>query len=111
GHIFMIDSGTTGMPSKLTAIRAADGVTVNVPDSTRLFHPPRRLRIAGHTVLALDDDPKGGKVLRLHDILTGDDLWRQEFPAGSKAAQTHEADLAAVVEPDASVSIFDLAAR
>jgi outer membrane protein assembly factor BamB len=110
-HVFIVESTDAGLPSKAMAIRAADGVTVNVPDFANLFHPARRLKVMGRNILAFDDDPKGGKVLRLYDPLAGKDEWRESFPAGSKAARSVDANLTAVVEPDGTLTVFDLATR
>jgi outer membrane protein assembly factor BamB len=110
-HVFVVESTDSGLPSKAKAIRAADGVTVDVPDFSNLFHPSRRLKVIGRNVLAFDEDPKGGKVLRLYDPLAGKDVWHESFPAGSKAARAVDANIAGVVQPDGTVSIFDLSSR
>jgi outer membrane protein assembly factor BamB/tetratricopeptide (TPR) repeat protein len=109
-HVFIVEANESGSPSKAMAIRAADGVTVNVPEFANLFHPSRRLKIIGRHILAFDED-SNGKALRLYDPLTGKDVWRETFPAGSKPARSVDANLAAVVEPDGTVTVFDLIAR
>ena len=110
-HVFIVESSDSGLPSKAKAIRAADGVTVDVPDFSELFHPSRRVKVIGRHVLAFDDDPKGGKVLRLYDPLAGKDVWRESFPAGSKVARPLDGDIAGVVQPDGTLSIFDIPTR
>ncbi len=110
-HVFVVEVSDSGTPSKTKAIRAADGVAVDVPDFSNLYNRSRRVKIIGRDILAFDDDAKGGKVLRLYDPLRGKDVWSEAFPAGSKVARPINVDAVGVIQPDGTVSIFDLATR
>jgi outer membrane protein assembly factor BamB/tetratricopeptide (TPR) repeat protein len=110
-YVFVVDRGESGAASNVRAVRASDGVTVKVPDFTHLFHPSRRLRTVGRNLLLFDDDPKGGKALRLYDVPTGKDVWRETFAIGSMPVRSHDPSLAGVVEPNGTVTIVDVNAQ
>jgi outer membrane protein assembly factor BamB/tetratricopeptide (TPR) repeat protein len=109
-YIFAVDSNDEGNPTSTIAIRAADGVSVRVPDFSRLFHPPRRVSTLGRNLIVFDEE-QGEKVLRCYDALTGKDVWRRTFPAGSSLVRSADHHLAGVVRPDGSLAVYDLAAN
>jgi outer membrane protein assembly factor BamB len=96
-------------PSGTKAIRASDGVSVKVPDFAAVYG--KRLRVLGATLLVSETDGKGAPTLRLYDVKTGKDLWKETFAANSRVLQSEEPNLTGVVEPDGKVRVFDLNKR
>jgi outer membrane protein assembly factor BamB len=104
-YIFVVESGVDGAPTRTQVVRASDGVSVKVPDFSHLYDAKRRVAIVGRNLLVFDDDPKGGKALRLYDVLAGKEIWRQAFPEGSKVARAHDPGIAGVVQPDGTLTV------
>ncbi|HLW65198.1 MAG TPA: PQQ-binding-like beta-propeller repeat protein, partial [Gemmataceae bacterium] len=109
-HVFIAEMGDDGRPGATKAVRAADGVTVPVPDFSKQFDPAHRLRIIGRNLLVFDDQD-GKKVLRLYDVLTGKDVWKQEFAANSIALHSEDPSLAGALEPNGDVTVINLNTR
>jgi outer membrane protein assembly factor BamB len=109
-HVFIVETGADGTPSRTQVVRAADGVSVKVQDFGGLFHPNKRLHVQGRYLLSFDEDSKG-KVLRLYDILNGKDAWRQQFPANSIAIRTGDPRIAGAVDPQGNVTLVDVFAQ
>ena len=103
----MVESGDNGLPSRVTAVRASDGVKVEITDCHDLLQPARKLRTIGRHILVLDDDNTGGKALRLYDPITGKDVWRQAFANGAVGLRSIDTDLVGVIEPDGTVTVVD----
>ncbi len=95
-------------PAVTKAMRTSDGVSLKVPDFTAQYK--KRLRVLGGKLLLSEGEAKGAVTLRLYDVRTGKDLWRQTFPAGSRVLQSEEPNLAGAVAPDGRVRVFDLGA-
>lgn len=108
--IYLVDVNADGLPSSAArAIRAQDGVFVNVPDFIEAYQ--RRLRVVGRTILVKDETPQGDLALRLYDVHTGKDLWKKTYPAGSVLLKSDDLDLAGALEPDGTVGVFDVRLR
>jgi hypothetical protein len=90
-------------------VRALDGVSVNVPRFTDLYQ--KRVRILGRNLLVKDSDPEGRVLLRLYDVHTGQDLWKQTYPANSTVLKTEDTLLTGVVDPNGTVTVIDLHER
>src|SRR5205085_685114 len=71
----------------------------------------KRLRVLGATLLVSETDAKGAPTLRLYDIRSGKDLWKEKFAANSRVLQSEDPKLTGVVEPDGRVRVFDLRTR
>jgi len=52
-------------------------------------------------------DSKAGKVLRLYDPLTGQDVWKKTYEAGSVLLQTYDLGLTGQVRPDGRFEVLD----
>jgi outer membrane protein assembly factor BamB len=106
-NVYVVDvNGET--PTATRAFRAYDGVSVKVPDFSEPYK--KRLRFIGNRILLSDSDAKSGLTMRLYDVPTGKDLWKQEFPANSTVLQSEDHNLAGVIEPDGKLKVYDLRA-
>src|SRR5262249_3359191 len=73
-YVYIVELDNNGSATSATkAVRAADGVTVTVPDFAQAFQ--RKQAQLGRTLL-VKDDLEQGIALRLYDVLTGKDLWK-----------------------------------
>ena len=100
--LYVVDMSPENNPTATRALRAYDGVTVKVPDFTADYN--KRIRIMGGQILAADTENNGGITLRMHDVQTGKDTWKQSLPAGSLVVRTDEdPKLASALEPDGTL--------
>jgi hypothetical protein len=105
-NIYVVETGSDGGASATRAIRAYDGVSVKVPDFAAAYQ--KRVRMIGRTILLSDTDAKNAVTLRLYDVLTGKDLFKETFAANSQVLRTEDSHFAGMVEPDGKVRVFDL---
>jgi outer membrane protein assembly factor BamB len=108
-HVYVVDVAADGTAAATRAVRALDGVSVEVPRFAELYQ--KRLRILGRRLLVRDTDAENRLVLRLYDVHTGEDVWKKVCPANSVVLRTEEPDLTGVAEPDGSITIVDLRTR
>jgi hypothetical protein len=108
-HLFVVELNENNQPAASRAVRAADGVTVRVPDFTGPYQ--RHTLRVGHTLLVPDTDRQGGLTLRLYDVLTGKDVWQKTFAAHALQMHCTDPNLAGVVEPNGKVTAIDLRTR
>src|SRR5262249_22962182 len=107
--IYLVETNNDGAVTTANrAVRAADGVTVPVPEFTKAYQ--HKIAHLGRTLLVKDESDKGVR-LRLYDILAGKDLWTKEFPANSVTLKSELPELAGVVDPEGNVTAFDLRSR
>ncbi|HEY8504127.1 MAG TPA: PQQ-binding-like beta-propeller repeat protein, partial [Gemmataceae bacterium] len=107
-YIFLVESNPDGSPCPTRAVRARDGVSVEVPDASALFaNPRRRLAVVGRRLL-LADDPPGKKVLRLYDLLTGKDVWRKELDGRTVLVRSDDPGLVGFVTPAGEVTLLNV---
>jgi len=90
------------------AVRAADGVTVKVPDFAEAYG--RKIAQEGRLLLVRDEANDGVK-LRVYDVFSGKDLWTKNCPADTLALKSETPELGGVVDPKGNVTIYDLRAR
>jgi outer membrane protein assembly factor BamB len=107
-HLYVVEMRPDGTPSGCRALRAADGVAVDVPDFAALYQ--RRQRLVGRNLLLWETAADGGMVLRLYDVHTGKDLVNRKFSRGAMLMHSQDPALAGVVEPSAGgkVTAVDL---
>jgi outer membrane protein assembly factor BamB len=111
-YIYLVEVRPDGAVANGRALRARDGAAVDVPDFAGAYQ--RRLRTMGRHILVSENDPRGAQVvLRLYDVPTGKDIWKQTFKAGAVVLHSEEADLVGAVEPanGGKVTIYDLRTR
>jgi outer membrane protein assembly factor BamB len=95
-HVYLVEVRADGSTGSGKALRARDGVSVDVPEFGPLYQ--RRLRILGRHLLLRETAAKGDVVLRLYDVHTGKDLWKNTFKSGAIVLRSEDPDLVAVVE-------------
>jgi outer membrane protein assembly factor BamB/tetratricopeptide (TPR) repeat protein len=108
-YVFVVELDNQNNPSSSRVFRAADGISVKSPDFAALF--AKRLQVLGRYLLLSETTPVNGVVVRLHDIVTGQDVWKEKYPARSIVARSEDAGLTGVVEPSGKVHVIDLRAR
>jgi outer membrane protein assembly factor BamB len=108
-HVYVVEYDAANNVTGAKALRAHDGVAVTVPDFATLYR--NKLRVIGRNLLVSEVDAKGNVVLRLYDVQTGADLWKQTFPPKSIVLRSEDPDLAGVADPDGKVTVVDLNTR
>lgn len=104
-HIYVVTASSTGITGPTQVLRASDGSQVEARDFTYLYR--NRVRVLGRNLLVAD--PANGQLtLRLHDVLTGKDLWKKSFDAKAAVLQTENEYLTGVVEPNGKITVVDL---
>jgi outer membrane protein assembly factor BamB/tetratricopeptide (TPR) repeat protein len=109
-YVFVVElEQQNNNPHATRVFRAADGISVKVADFSALF--AKRLQVLGRNLLLSEPEANNRIVLRLHDVLTGQDMWKQTYPSRSLIARSEDPSLTAVIEPDGKVHVIDLKAR
>lgn len=108
-YVFVVELDNQGKPSASRVFRAADGMSVKAPDFAALFE--KRLQVFGRYLLLSESAATNGVTVRLYDMATGEDVWKQNYPARSIVANSEDAALTGIVEPDGKVHVIDLRER
>jgi outer membrane protein assembly factor BamB/tetratricopeptide (TPR) repeat protein len=106
-HIFVFESNAEGAVTSARAIRAADGVEVQIQDSAQVFSNLKKAKTAGRRVLVLDEK-NGKKSMRLYDILTAKDDWKRDIDGGATMLHCEDPNLAGFVSDKGEVVIFSV---
>jgi outer membrane protein assembly factor BamB len=106
-HIYVVGQADNGTASGTRVFRAYDGVSVKTRDFTDVFQ--HRVRVQGRHILTAQPDPKNQLVVRLYDVVKGQDVWKQTFPAGTVQLTSEDPRLAGVAEPNGTVRVTDIA--
>ncbi len=104
-HLLVVETGSDNKASRARLIRVQDGSAVSVPDFAPLYD--QRWHLHGSKILLSEPGPAGAVTLRWYDVLTGKDLWRQSFAAGSVPLLSEDASLAGMVEPEGKVRVYN----
>jgi outer membrane protein assembly factor BamB len=106
-HIYWVETRADHTVSTGHAVRAQDGVSVEVPDFSRLYQ--RRRGLLGRHLM-IGERRSDDLTLRCYDVQTGKDVWKKSFSPGSLALQSAEPELAGVVEAKngGRVTVVDL---
>jgi outer membrane protein assembly factor BamB len=105
-NIYVVDVDPRGDATASRAFRAYDGVSVPVRNFADEYQ--NRMRLLGRNILVSDTDDKNALNMRIYDVLTGKDLWRQKFAAGATVLRSEDPRLAGAVEPNGTVRVVDL---
>lgn len=107
-YVFVFESNADGGVTSARAVRASDGVEVQIQDSAQVFSNLKKSKAAGRRVLVLDE--KGAKkAMRLYDILTGKDDWSKEIDGDALLLNCEDPNLTGYVSKDkGDVVIFSV---
>jgi outer membrane protein assembly factor BamB len=108
-YVFVVELDSQNSPNSTRVFRAADGISVKAPDFAAVF--AKRLQLLGRYLLLSESGPANSVIVRLYDIATGQDVWKQKYAARSLVAKSEDAGLTGVVEPNGKVHVIDLRAR
>ena len=106
--VLVVRENTDGEVVATRVLRLADGRAVSAPDFAALF--TRRVQLFGRAILLADKDADA-VTLRLHDLVTGADVWKETYRAGTIVMEGEIAHLTGAVEPDGKVHVVDLRNR
>jgi hypothetical protein len=104
-HLLLIEPSQSG-EQRTRCFRAADGREIMLPDAGKT--PEGRVAILG-TRLLLHESGEDAEILKLHDVVTGTDVWEQKFPAGATLLHNVDTTLTGMVDHDGQVRICDAA--
>jgi outer membrane protein assembly factor BamB len=104
--VYLVDVGNNRRASSSRALRGRDGNAVDIPDFAAAYQ--HHQRILDGRLLVSENDSSGRLVVRLYDIQSGKDLWKQLLPAGAIVLRAEEPELTAFVDPDGKLTVFDL---
>ena len=105
-YVFVVELDNQNNPNSTRVFRAADGIKVKAPDFAALF--AKRLQVFGRHLLLSESGPTNSVVVRLYDMASGKDVWKQSYAPRSIVAHSEEATLTGVVEPNGKVHVIDL---
>jgi outer membrane protein assembly factor BamB len=108
-YVFVVELDNQNQPSGTRVFRASDGMTVKAPDFASKFE--KRVQLFGRYLLLAENGASNEVLVRLYDMATGEDVWKQKYAARSIIARGEDASLAGVVEPDGKVHVLDLNQR
>jgi outer membrane protein assembly factor BamB/tetratricopeptide (TPR) repeat protein len=108
-YVFVVELDNQNNPSSTRVFRASDGISVKAPDFANLF--TKRQQVFGRYLLLSETNPANGVFVRLYDIVTGSDVWKEKYLARSIVAHSEDAALTGIVEPNGKVHVIDLRAR
>lgn len=108
-HLYLVEQQADGAVRAVRAVRTGDGTAVPIPDAVEAY--AHKVRTLGRNLLVSEKGPSDEVRLRLYDPHTGQDLWKQTFPAQSIVLEAQEPELLAVVAPDGEVTVVDLKER
>ena len=101
------EAGVERKPRSTRLVRAVDGMTVDgSQDAGRLLAAARSYRISGRTVLLNEGTGDQPKVVRLHDLATGKDVWRKQDEAKAIPIRALSPAWAGFVKPTGEVDVF-----
>lgn len=107
-YVFVFESNADGGVTSARAVRASDGVEVQIQDSAQVFSNLKKSKTAGRRVLVLDEKSEK-KAMRLYDILTGKDDWKKEIEGNAILLRCEDPNLTGYVSTDkGDVVIFSV---
>ncbi len=105
-YVGVVEEDADGAAASTHVLRLADGGTVQAPVFADLF--TRRVQLLGRTLLLSEKDDKDAATLRLYDIVSGADVWKQKFRRGAIVLHSEDAHFTGVIEPNGEVHVVDL---
>jgi outer membrane protein assembly factor BamB len=106
-YVFVFESNADGGVTSARAVRASDGVEVQIQDSAQVFSNLKKSKTAGRRVLVLDEKSEK-KAMRLYDILTGKDDWKKEIEGNAILLRCEDPNLTGYVSDKGDVFVFSV---
>jgi outer membrane protein assembly factor BamB/tetratricopeptide (TPR) repeat protein len=113
-RVYVVEQGADGRAAGTRAFRAADGVSVPVPDFAPLLGGQAQW-VDGRILLTETRNGKvvGGRrqplVMRLYDVASGKNVWKKDFADGSVPLRPEGGtSLVGAVGPDGKVTVLDV---
>ncbi|GIW79546.1 MAG: hypothetical protein KatS3mg105_1353 [Gemmatales bacterium] len=106
--LFYASLSADGGIGSVRAVRAEDGIAVDLPDSSHLL--TGNYRILGNQILVEETDRDSGKRrVRLYDLRLSDDVWSRELPPAVKIMNADDPYLLGLANPsDGHIEVIDL---
>jgi len=95
----------SGKPSAVRGIRAVDGASVPIPDSSAIL--ANKIRISGSLVLWIDESMNGRK-LKLTEAVSLRDIWTRDLPAECAVIQCEGESFTGLIEADGTLRLVDI---
>jgi outer membrane protein assembly factor BamB/tetratricopeptide (TPR) repeat protein len=108
-HLYLVEQQADGAVRAVRAVRTGDGTAVPIPDAVEAY--AHKVRTLSRNLLVSEKGPADEVRLRLYDPHTGQDLWKQTFPAQSIVLDAQAPELLGVVAPDGAITLVDLKER
>ncbi len=112
-RVYLVEQDAGGTPTAVRAVRAADGMSVEVPDCLNFFtHDSsiadgKKVRARdGGRLLVLDTSSDVHR-LRYYDIPTGQDVWVRELPPQTLMISSDQEHLAGMITPNGKIHLFN----
>lgn len=107
-YVVLVETDAQKRPLSTRLLRAVDGMQVeNSPDAGRVLSEARAYRVLGRHALVASGTGDQPRVLRLHDLATGTDVWRKEFDARAVPLTTPlDPELTGVVKGDGTAEVY-----
>src|SRR5262249_5253497 len=101
--IFLVEQ-SDGAAGSGRALRAADGMQLDVPDFGAVYH--NRIGILGKRILAAYPG-RDSLVLKLYDIPSGKDIWTRTYDAKAAVLQTEDPTITGVIDTSGKVLVLE----
>jgi outer membrane protein assembly factor BamB/tetratricopeptide (TPR) repeat protein len=105
-NLFVVNFGEDNTPKSTHVLRMSDGSAVKAPDFGALY--AKRQRVAGGNILLSETGDKDALTLRLYDVLSGKDVWKETFAAKTILLRSEDPNLTGAAEPDGTLHVYDL---
>ncbi len=107
-YLVLVETGSDRKPVSVKLLRAVDGMPVEgSPDSGRTLAAARSFRILGRTALLYEGVGDQPRVLRLHDLATGKDIWRKEYEPKAVPLNAVNCDYTGCIRPNGEAEVLD----
>jgi hypothetical protein len=107
-YIVLVETGADRKPVRTQLLRAVDGMPVAAaPDAGRALADARSYRVTGRTALLTEGTGDHPRVLRLYDLASGKDVWREEYPAKAVPLKSLNPEWTGFVRPTGEVDVLE----
>jgi tetratricopeptide (TPR) repeat protein len=107
-HVLLVETDAKMVPLSTRLLRASDGMKADgTANAASLMASARMYRAFGRTVLLSEATDKA-KVLRLHDLAAGKDVWRKEYHPNAKPIRSLDPAWAGFIDQDGPAEVVDV---